>query len=217
MDILSLPVPRLKRFDWIVRGDAVGPDPVCDMPVRLTTDAIAIPTIGAIVPNWLLVVPRVCTLSLADLPPDSRWNILNFGRNLASDMIDTGKPVFFEHGARTAKDIVGCGVDQAHLHVLVTEIDLLGAALSDQTVRWTETDPIDPWDHLDNAEYYLIQNSSRAFVGHPRAPQSQYFRKLIARAAGVPCQWDYKVWPNYENVRRTYDRFVDYGVKIVRP
>lgn len=216
MDSLGLRLPELKRFDWIVRGDTVGPDPVCDVPVRSTADAIAIPTIGAIVPDWLLVVPRICTLSLADLLPDARRSLLDFGRNLASDMAGSGQSVFFEHGARIAKDIVGCGVDQAHLHVLATKIDLLTAALSDQTVRWSEADPADPWDRLDNAEYYLIRNSSRALVGRAMKPQSQYFRKLIARAAGVPGQWDYKVWPNYDNVRRTYDRFVEHGVEVAR-
>jgi hypothetical protein len=88
---------------------------------------------------------------------------------------------------------------------------VLGAALADRGVFWTETDISDPWRRIDGSEYYFIQTSGQAFVGHPRTSQSQYFRKLIARAAGVPSQWDYKIWPNYENVRRTHGRFARHG------
>lgn len=197
----------MERFGWIVRGEHAGPDPACDVPVRSTPEATAIPTLGPIVPNWILVVSRVRALSMADLAPRVRRNMVRFGQELAAEMSGSGTPIFFEHGARAPGGTVGCGVDQAHLHVLVTEIDLLNIALSDRDVAWTMIDGLDPWAHLDASEYYVIQSSGNAFVGRPQASQSQYFRKLIARAAGVPYQWDYKTWPHYENVRRTYGRF----------
>jgi ATP adenylyltransferase len=205
----DLRFPVVKRFDWIVRGGKAGPDPICDVPVRSTPEAVAIPTIGAILPNWLLIVPRMCAASIADTPPDIRRKILCFGDELAREMHGAGEPVIFEHGARKSGNVVGCGVDQAHLHVLATEIDLLRTALGDKEVLWSVADPADPWRRLDASDYYLIQTSNEAFIGHALAPQSQYFRKLIARAAGVPFRWDYKVWPNYENARRTYGRFAE--------
>jgi diadenosine tetraphosphate (Ap4A) HIT family hydrolase len=210
-DSVRLPTAAVKRFDWIVRDEQAGPDPACDLPLRSTPEAIAIPTIGSIVPNWLLVVPRVRAMSMADLAPEIRHSMYLFGQDLAREMRPVGRPLFFEHGARALGNVIGCGVDQAHLHVLATEIDLLGIALADPEVFWMAADSIDPWQDLDGSEYYFVQACGKAFVGHPRTSQSQYFRKLIARAAGVPFQWDYKVWPNYENVRRTYERFAGRG------
>jgi ATP adenylyltransferase len=207
MEASGLTTTIAKRFGWILRGEETGADPLCDVPVRSTPEAVAIPTIGAIVPNWLLAVPRSCASCVAELAPGERLRLLRFSQQLANEMRDAGEPVFFEHGARESNHIVGCGVDQAHLHVLATRIDILAAALADTEVTWTAVDTFDPWRHLDQSEYYFIQAASKAFVGRPHTSQSQYFRKLIAQAAGVPLQWDYRVWPNYENVKLTYGRF----------
>jgi len=201
----------VKRFGWILRGEETGADPLCDVPVHSTPEAVAIPTIGAIIPNWLLAIPRSCATSVADLAPNERLGLLRFGQQLASEMRCAGNPVFFEHGARALNHVVGCGVDQAHLHVLATRIDVLGAALADAEVTWTAVDTLDPWQHVGLSEYYFIQGSGKAFLGYPHSAQSQYFRRLIAQAAGVPFQWDYRLWPNYENVKQTYGRFVGRG------
>jgi ATP adenylyltransferase len=116
-DALTLPTAAAMRFDWIVRGEEVGPDPVCDVPVRSTLDAVAIPTVGAIVPNWVLIVPRVRAISMADLAPNIRRSMLCFGKKVALEMRGGTSPVFFEHGARLSGDVVGCGVDQAHFRI----------------------------------------------------------------------------------------------------
>jgi ATP adenylyltransferase len=216
MNGLELHTPPVRRFDWIVRGEEAGPDSVCDLSLRSIAEAIAIPTIGAIVPNWVLAVPRMCAMSMADLAPDLRRKILRFGQELAFEMRGPGGAFFFEHGARVSGDVVGCGVDQAHLHVLVTGLDLLSLALADREVFWMEADVLDPWRSVGGSEYLFIQASEQAYVGHPRTSQSQYFRRLIARAAGVPSQWDYRVWPNYENVRRTYGRFGSRGAHAAK-
>ena len=197
----------LKRFDWVVQGSPVGPDPICDVPVLTTSDALVVPTIGAIVPDWLLVVPRTCTLSLAGATAEVRRSVLDLAEAVSLRVGRPEKTVYFEHGPATSGSTVGCGVDQAHLHVLNTEFNVLEMALADDSVDWSLTDGGDPWARLAGTEYYFIQSNGRAYMGSPRVPQSQYFRKHIACAAGVPWQWDYKLWPNYENVRRTYERF----------
>jgi len=197
----------LKRFDWVVQGSLVGPDPICDLPVLTTADAIVVPTVGAIVPNWLLVIPRTCTLSLAAAPTSVRHAVMKLAEEVAQRMEGGESTVFFEHGPTKSGSSVGCGVDQAHLHVLSTEFDVLSMALADSRVDWSQADGDDPWAQVGNAEYYFIRSGGRAYVGFPRVGESQYFRRHVARAAGVPWQWDYKAWPNHENVRRTYERF----------
>jgi hypothetical protein len=119
-----------------------------------------------------------------------------------------GSSVFFEHGSVAPASVVGCGVDQAHLHVVPLGFDLIEQVRCDNAVAWTSVSMSDPWKYIPRGEeYYLVMNASHAFVGKPMRPESQYFRKQIAAGIGHAEQWDYKGWPNYGNVARTIDCF----------
>ncbi len=103
---------------------------------------------------------------------------------------------------------MGCGVDQAHLHIVPTGFRLVDAILADRAVEWIEADQIDPWSTLpSDGEYYLIRTSTEAYVGSPLKPESQYFRKKFAALAGKPKEWNYREWPHYEHIQRTIDHF----------
>jgi hypothetical protein len=60
----ELPTPP-SRFAWILRGATSGPDEAFDEDLACYPEAAVIPTRGAFVPTWLLVVPRTPCLSLA--------------------------------------------------------------------------------------------------------------------------------------------------------
>jgi ATP adenylyltransferase len=200
-------VRRPKRFGWVTEGKPQGPDALCDVPVMTSSLATALPTIGAIVPNWILVVPRQCALSLAALPVVDRKAVVDLAEQVALRLGSSDNTVFFEHGPRSGGSAVGCGVDQAHLHVLSTNVDFVKSALSDSAVVWSVASADDPWGMSESDEYYFLRSRLGTFVGRPNVASSQFFRKHIALAAGVPEQWDYNHWPNYANVRRTYERF----------
>jgi len=198
---------QLKRFDWIAAGQSNGPDALCDVPVYANSEIVVLPTLGAIVPSWVLVVPRQCSVSLSVLSKSSRASILEVGMDAATVMENDGSAILFEHGPSNSESVVGCGVDQAHLHVVASKLDFVSSALSAPGVDWSSADRDDPWEGIDGREYYLIKTPSAAFIGYPRTPVSQFFRRHIALTAGVPECWDYKKWPNYENIRRTYEQF----------
>jgi diadenosine tetraphosphate (Ap4A) HIT family hydrolase len=199
--------PMRQRFAWITDGKLQGPDPACDAALRVCPEALAIPTVGAIVPNWALVVPRFPALSLAMLSGPRRKAVVDLAEAAAKTMGSLEDAVFFEHGPRVRDSAIGCGVDQAHLHVIVSEVDFVESALKDDTVTWTLVRSADPWDSVKGLEYYLLRAPVGTFIGIPRIQTSQFFRRHIARAAGLPDQWDYNRWPHYKNVRRTYERF----------
>lgn len=196
-----------KRFGWITDGKELGPDPLCDTPVLRSASSLALPTIGAIVPNWVLIVPRRCALSLSTLPSADRSDVLALATDVARLLGPEEHTVMFEHGPNSSGSVVGCGVDQAHLHVLNTAFDFASLALSDPVVEWAIVNDDDPWKSLDGSEYYFLRSYSATYVGKPKVPSSQFFRKHIAAAVGTPERWDYKCWPSYDNVRRTYERF----------
>ena len=188
-------------------GRLRGPNPLCDIPLVVSREALVIPTVGSIIPNWVLVVPRVPALSLTALSSDHRAALLQVARDAANIMGNGTNTVLFEHGPSTTSSLVGCGVDHAHLHVVNTEINFVASALEDETVVWSQISCDDPWESLAGSEYYFLRAHVGSYVGFPRLRTSQFFRRHIARAAGVPHQWDYNRWPHYNHVRQTYERF----------
>lgn len=51
------------RFAWVADGHRTGPDPVFDQDLANSDYAAVIPTKGALIPEWLLVVPRIKAVS----------------------------------------------------------------------------------------------------------------------------------------------------------
>ena len=198
---------KSRRFAWVANGALQGPNPLCDVAVLNSSEAVVIPTVGAIVPNWVLVIPRRPVLSLSTLSHEQRSGVVQLGEHAASIMGSLDDAVFFEHGPLTSNSPIGCGVDQAHLHVINSDMDFVTSALNDEDVAWRSASSVDAWQALCGSEYYFLRARAGTFVGTPRVRISQFFRRHIAQAAGVPEQWDYRRWPQYNNVRRTYERF----------
>jgi ATP adenylyltransferase len=197
------------RFDWVVRGDATGPDPKSDIDLFHGQSVAVVPSLGSIYPGWLLAIPRQRLLSLRQLRTDERANLLRLCKGVGKQLSAFSSQVFYlEHGPAMEESQVGCGVDQAHLHLVPTEHQLLDDVLADDSVRWSEVDNADPWAVIPpKTEYYMISNLKKSYVGFPLEPRSQYFRKKLAALNGTPDEWDYRKWPHYEHIERTIDGF----------
>jgi ATP adenylyltransferase len=197
------------RFGWITRGETNGPDPRCDIDVMPGQPIAVVPSLGSLCPGWVLAIPRKPLLSIRQLESSERIDFLRFCKTVGHTLSDFHpQPHYFEHGPNKEKGVVGCGVDQAHLHIVPTPLHLLDAVMTDRTVSWTEVDNVDPWATAPaEVEYYLIAKASRAYVGIPSRSESQYFRKKLAALGGIPDEWNYREWPHYEHVGRTIDHF----------
>src|SRR5262249_38676442 len=123
------------RFDWVTSGLERGPHPICDRNLHDHPLAAVLPSLGSLVPGWLLVVPRVEALTIRDLPAHERAELLSLARAMAGAGMGI-QPYVFEHGPSKASTSMGCGVDQAHLHTVGLNRDLLSAALHDDSVTW---------------------------------------------------------------------------------
>src|SRR5689334_2245520 len=133
------------RFGWVASGKSRGPNDKCDIPLLSIPEGVVIPSVGALLPGWLLIVPRERALSYAELDTANRQTLYHLARSVASEVSDFGSPIMLEHGAATAGSGIGCGVDQAHLHVVPIQFDLSKQVLADPTVAWSSVSPDDPW------------------------------------------------------------------------
>lgn len=199
------------RFDWILEGKSNGSNPIFDSDLKLDPNFICLPTKGSIVSNWLLAIPKIKALSLSKLEGQERNNLLNCVSTIKEIFDYSNSQVFiFEHGAIYEKSLVGCGVDQAHLHVAPLKFDLISLVLNtNDGMRWEKISSSDPWHNIkDSHAYYMISNGIETYRAYPQKQYSQYFRRHIASAVGEPNKWDYNLFPYEENAKETVENIV---------
>ena len=183
-----------------------------DRRVAETSAFIAIPTMGAIVPGWILIVPRRRVISFAALTKQERAEFRMF-RDVVIDRVKQvfSAPTVFEHGAGYTGSLMGCGLDHAHSHIVPLDFDLIRAVQEDDSSQIE-------WKKIDNEEeiYYSVkpgENYMSIFSPTGRKvyasrffPVSQYLRKLVALHVGVASAWDYRSNPFEKNVIETFAR-----------
>ena len=198
------------RFDWILRGASRGPHDAFDEDLAHYPEAAVIPTRGALVAEWLLVVPRAPCLSLAELDRPDRVRLLSIVDSASARVSATaGASVTFEHGPGRRGTAAGCGVDQAHMHVVGGSLDLLDR-LIDRVgeAEWLTVDHADPWaDVPPGSDYLMVRDDRRAVRATVDVPTPQRLRRALADALGRGHEWDYRSYPNEPNARRTKEMF----------
>lgn len=152
------------RFGWIVDQSMSRPTEICDRPVANSEHFIVLPSLGALVPGWVLVVPRRPILNLGALNEIERADLdalVHYLRNVLSSV--TNDVFEFEHGPQDRDSSVGCGVDQAHLHLVPLPFDLLSAALEvdNRTIQWRD---------IPNNSVERYFEESRSLEPDPRRP-----------------------------------------------
>jgi len=198
------------RFAWILQGDSRGPDDTFDEDLADFADAAVIPTRGALVSEWLLIVPRKPCLSIAELSAPDRARLIAISDTLSARVSTlVGSSVTFEHGPGRRGSVVGCGVDQAHLHVVggrAEMFDRLIEAVDDEA--WSVADHADPWRSIAvGADYLMVRDHERAVRALTDGTTSQRLRRAIALMLGREKEWDYRSHPHEANARRTKEIF----------
>lgn len=172
--------------------------------------SVVLPTLGMIVPNWFLVVPRVHTFNFAQQPIVARQEISGLVGTIWAAVAGKGDQLLlFEHGAQHSGSAVGCGLDHAHLHVIVAPHQLAGAIWSamerDLHAEATESSIDELLSGVDkDIPYYISWFNGRRLLEQPAFREvSQRFRRLIATVAGVPDCWNYREYQFRGNIANT--------------
>ncbi len=199
----------------------------CQLPTRETPIVenpigIAVPSIGAFVEGWLLVIPRRHMVALSDL---MEWEREEFRALMVETekLIDGkyGHTVMFEHGPAAAGRNAGCGVDHAHLHIMPITIALHETVRTDGGGRDLQWRPATlPWDadaeHAAGLDYFFVREADgTAWVASTPSAPSQLLRRAIAKYIGAPV-WDWKVDFQPELMAATYRRLLDSTNVMVR-
>jgi ATP adenylyltransferase len=193
-----------------------------DTPLFESDSFVALPTVGALVEGWLLVVPRSYHLSFAELSSAMFSELDLFLKEVVAVLESTyGSVCAFEHGPVEAESAVGCGVDQAHLHLVPTQIDIRSAAqLIAPSVAWSKVDSLQALREnvaVRRNPYWFVQQRygvSDCYIGECLygEPPSQLFRRALATKLGCPEAFDWKIDAGEEQIAATVRRLADQTV-----
>jgi ATP adenylyltransferase len=213
MEAPTVAAPDARRFASLL-GDGACPRPDFDEILFETRGCVIAPTLGSILPFWLLIVPRNPVLNFA------LWQAMQGTEPsdlveaiLAECDIATDRTLWFEHGPASTGSSMGCGVDQAHLHLLVDPPfsfrDFAAKVMEAGDLAWEEGPARTAYQSLEpKVSYLIVASGSRAVMAqNVETVGSQFFRRVIADMVQQPDAWDYRTHPHLENVRRTIRMF----------
>jgi len=185
-----------------------------NQPIFETHECVVAPTLGSILPNWLLVVPRSPAVTFRKWGGSKNRNVAELiGVVLEGLEISPEQAIWFEHGPSDKGSLVGCGVDYAHIHVLVRPPfsfeEFVASVVGASGLSWRRCLATDAYGSIDAASSYLIAGSRNGTViaEQVESAGSQFFRRIVARLADKPEQWNYNNHPHLHNVQKTIATF----------
>lgn len=182
-----------------------------NIPLFETEDFTVIPSLGALVEGWLLVVPKRHALSSGALSGNLADKLFSLTRKVRDIVLATyGSACIFEHGAVASGRAVGCGVDHAHIHVAPVGFDLAAAAspLLPLGSGWREAKMPDAAQSAfrRRADYLYVEQDGRAQIAEASDFGSQLFRRAIAAKLGSSAEYNWREFPQISTVALTVDK-----------
>lgn len=176
------------------------------------------PTLGSLVPGWVLIIPTEHVLCGAHLS-NQRREYLN---QILTEVVTTtirlyGSATVFEHGPISAASPVGCTVDHVHIHVVPLAFDLVKIAkhtLMGKGFEWKRYDSwTRVWDNQGSADYAAVSALDGVWVtdGHIG---SQFFRRIIAAQLKSSVDYDWRRAPCVSNISATIDAWQSNSLEV---
>ncbi len=177
-----------------------------------------IPSLGALVEGWVLMIPKAHYISFGALPRHLREEA-DVLRNRVRALLESryeNRIVEFEHGPSAAEHGTGCGVDHAHLHLVPLNCDLkrFVAPFVPSNLDWMSCD----WNTRTKAyetglDYlYLRVEGVGEEIAVTEDFGSQVFRRAISAYLGNPNEYSWRDYPRLDVVGRTME-----GLRIIVP
>ena len=202
-----------ERFSELLQSPTGGRAPYNQILLE-RSDWVIAPTVGPIVPNWLIAVPRRPALSFRDWTRRYRFSPLEIIADLCVHLrISLSDIVWFEHGPADFNSPVGCGTDYAHLHIIFQPKFIFGEfvtqSASASKLVWKRTTLEDTYKSLPDSHSYLVAGSGDLgiYTSQVESTGSQFFRRVVGALSDSKETWNYIYYPHTKNVFKTIDNF----------
>lgn len=192
-----------------IMGDGIEANALWNQILFESEDFVSIPSVGALVPGYMLVLPKshaICSGALGQRQLVNYWKFSQRVRERVEQKFE--KTILFEHGPAAPDTEVGCGVDHAHLHVAPIDGPILEFAEQNNpdSINWTEVSSFKAISEFHDAgeEYLFYQDhDGPLMVGTSPQINSQLFRRAMAENMGSPEKFDWNDYPMARNVQAT--------------
>ena len=179
-----------------------------NQPLLESQNFVVIPSLGALVEGWLLLVPKDHYLCLGALPNELIPEFQMMKHNVSELLHQKyGSVVIFEHGPARPSAGVGCSVDHAHLHLVPLEFDLARASIGflPQCATWNSATFLECQQAFEQGQDYLYleQTWGSGLIATHEHFGSQLFRRAIAAHIGYPDQFAWRENPQFPIVEQT--------------
>jgi len=178
-------------------------------------EVVVAPTLGSIIPDWVLAIPKSRSENIAQWCGENRDAPLKIVAEIAQRFcVRRQGLIWFEHGPATRGSVTGCGVDHAHLHILLrppfsfSSFKRVSKLMS--SLHWEEGNG-NPYDRIERGASYLVAgcDGQSILARSVEAAGSQFFRRVIAHLVNRVHLWDYSKHAHHENVAMTIARYGD--------
>lgn len=200
----------------------LGPEYVDLALLIATSTACVMPSVGALTPGHVLVVPRGHHHNVASLTDGSEatgyWSVA--ARAYAALRGIYGcEVVAFEHGSLGGRTTSGACLDHAHLHMVplpggMTPPELPGAAwrsIPSKSLLASSRELL-----VAASSYLSLWTGRNWWIRTTEGVRPQEMRRVVAAILGQPDRWDWALFPNLDIIRGTIEDFRR-GIGDVRP
>lgn len=165
------------------------------------------PTIGAIVPGYVLIVSKIHRLSLMSCVREEIVELDHILKELRQILESIyGFPcIMFEHGSGSGSGNRPSCINHCHLHVLPFKEDVYNS-IDTGKFKIIKLESLDELCKEERQKYpYLLYQNHKGqfFIMYANTYVSQYFRQLIAISKGLPDKWDWRHNYFVENINKT--------------
>lgn len=199
---------KSSKFLWLTHP-GTNVRPLHDVVVLENEYFVAMPSLGALVDDWLVVIPRRPMATLSSMTKQERAALNDLRGQLKTKVSarNQSEALYeFEHGG-VYGGVVSCGVDQAHLHMAWLPFNLIEIC-KEKEMGWRQSGDISllTRESAGLVDYLFVQGNGHAMIANPQQPTSQWFRKLIGAMLGS-VEWDYKLAPNHPRIKLMASQF----------
>ena len=170
---------------------------------------IVLPTIGALVDGYLMIVSKKHINSMSELKENERKEyefLIEKYRNKFKNIYNKF-PIIFEHGSPINDgDMKASSVIHAHTHIVNHEF-----INEEPIVKNLNFKRLDNLNYLSKQQNYImyINPENICYVSYDFEPVSQMMRKIIAKDLGYENKFDWKKEKFIENINLTITKFTE--------
>ena len=180
--------------------------------VPLESESFAVmPSVGPLVRGHVLLCPKEHFKSFAEVPQVLEEELVLMKRRLTATLTQVYDQRIhsFEHGSAKKAQQPMCTVEHAHLHFVPTDAEIWPIIQHQFEWRQIGSDIANLYAAVGDMEYLWYQSPEGYSVvakGTEGTFESQYLRKVFAKAVGLDDKWNWREFPEARMISDTFER-----------